>query len=145
MTANFESVLDAPSESIERPKPLPRGTYLTVVTGQPAQTKVGKDQTEAWDFSLKVLQPGPDVDQEALRLYGDVAGKSIRARFFITPDAAYRLRDFLKDHLGIDSNGKTMRQMMAEAPGRSVYATVDLQPSQDGTQMYTNLKNTAKV
>lgn len=143
--ADFQSILDQKVGEVERPKPLPRGTYLTVVAGPPVFTKVGADQTDAADFSLKVLQPSSDVDPAEIAKFEDgVMGKNIRARFFLTRDAASRLDDFLNKHLGIEGD-MSLREALALAPGRQVYATIEHTPSKDGSVMYANLKSTARV
>ena len=143
--ADFQSILDMPLGEVEPPKTLPRGTYLTVVAGPPTFVKVGKDQTDAADFQLKVLQAGQDVQPDDLTAYGEpVMGKTIRARFFLTKDAAKRLDDFLHLHLGIEG-AMSLREAIAQAPGRQVYATTEWTPSADGTRMFSNLKSTARV
>jgi hypothetical protein len=142
---DFQSILDMPLGEVEAPKPLPRGTYLFVVAGPPTFTKVGKDQTDAADFALKVLQATEDVQADDLQTYGEpVMGKSMRARFFLTKDAAKRLDDFLHISLGIEGAMK-LREAIALAPGRQCYGVVEWTPSADGQRMFANLKSTSKV
>ena len=142
---DFQSILDMPLGEVEAPKPLPRGTYLTVVAGPPVFVKVGKDQTDALDFTLKVLQASEDVSPDDLAAFSEpVMGKSIRARFFLTKDAAKRLDDFLHLHLGLEGK-MSLREAVAQAPGRQCYGLVEWTPSADGQRMFANLKSTSKV
>jgi hypothetical protein len=140
---NFASVLDAPADEIKRPPLPPQGTYIAVVNGPATPREVGQNKTPAWDFNLKLLQPiQVDGDPEAIQ---KAIGRSVRATFFETEDAAWRLIRFLKDHLKIPSEGKTGRQMISEAAGRQCVVTVVHRPSQDGTEMFANIDNTAAV
>lgn len=145
---NFGSVLDRESSSVERPKPMPVGTYLCVVKGQPKFDVSSKKKTEFAEFSLYVLQAAEDVDQEALAeaLNGKpLAEKTIRATYYLTEDAIYRLKEFL-DHLGIEETpGMTLRQRISGAPGRQVLAAIRHRPSDDGTAVYAELASTAAV
>lgn len=148
---NFASVLDRPADTIKRPPPYPMGHYLAVVDGTPARREVGQNKTPAWDFNLKILQPQADVlESEAFQQFNaevpdGIAGKTIRHTLFETDQAAWRMKQFLAEHLMIDSSGKTMRQMLAEAPGRQVIVEISHRPSEDGTETYTQVKSTAAV
>lgn len=145
---NFQSILDTPVEQIERPKPLPAGTYMCVVGGQPRFDKSARKQTDFVEFTLNVAQPGPDVDQAALAEAGGAAGKTLRVTFYLTQEAAYRLKEFL-GHLGLDDGTKTLREQIAMAPGRQVYANVVHQVvtnDQTGeTAIYANVSKTAAI
>ena len=140
---NFSSVLDKPADDIKRPPLPPMGSYVAVVDGQAVTRKVGQNQTQAWDFNMKLLQPVQvDGEPEAVQA---ALGRNIRATFFETEDAAWRLVRFLKEHLVIPSEGKTARQMIAEAGGRQCMVTIIHRPSQDGSEMFANIDSTAAV
>ena len=62
---SFSAILDRPSDSIEKPKPLPVGTYLFSIKGQPEMVKA-KSGTEGVKFACIPLQAGEDVDSQAL-------------------------------------------------------------------------------
>lgn len=141
----LQSILDQQVNEVKVPPPLPAGQYLCVVRGQPEFREVGQDKTNVVDFNLEILQPGPDISQSDLAAFdGGVAGKNIRARFFLTDRAVFMLDRFLFEHLGIDL-GKPRKQAIGEAMGHQVYATIRHTPRDDGAGFYANLSATAKV
>jgi hypothetical protein len=144
--ANFQDILNKPMDEIDAPVPLPVGTYLCLVDGVPEVSQKGKNQNTAVTFNLKFMQPQADVDQSALisALKGKtLPDRSIRHNLWVTEDAAWRLKQFLKDHLAVEA--KSMSEAIAQAQGRQVYVTLGHRPSDDGTQIYMDIKSTAKV
>jgi hypothetical protein len=129
---NFSSILDKQASDIERPKPLPIGTYSCQVKGLPRFDKSSKKQTEFVEFTLSPFGVLDDVDPEALEEMGGFNGKTIKATFYITEDAAWRLKDFLVA-CGIDAEGKSLNEMINEAPGQSVNVYLVHEPAQDGS------------
>ena len=141
-TADFSSILDAAPSEVERPKPLPQGTYTAVVQGLPRQDKSTKKQTPYVEFTLAILANGVDVDQDELKAMGGFSGKTMRATFYLTEGAAWRLDEFL-EHLGIELDGKKSRaEMIEEAPGKQVGVYVKHTPSQDGQSIYAEISRT---
>ncbi len=137
--ASFESVLDMPGNIIERPKPLPRGTYLTVIQGQPRIDKSSQKQTEFSEFTHKILQAGDDVNEDELEAFltsADGSKKSIsectiKNTYYHTAESIYRLKDFCKA-LGIDVEQGNPRQWLAETTGRQCLIHVRHRPWQSG-------------
>jgi len=138
----FADILNKPSGEAPKPQALPSGTYLTVVDGPFKSNKVGKDQTDTVDFSLKVLQVMEANAEEAAAIPDGIPGKTIFARFFITDAALYRLDEFL-EHLGIEK-GLPYKQALAECPGKTVVVNLGQRPSSDGTRMFNEVKSYAK-
>lgn len=107
--ATFASVLDRPSSEIERPKPLPVGTYLCITKGLPSRGKSEKTGTEFVEFKFVPMQPLEDVDQDDLETYltrldgsKDVLNNTnFTHRFWTSEKSAYRLKDFLTDDLDV--------------------------------------------
>ena len=146
--ASFQDVLNKPAAEIEPPKALPVGTYLCLVDGQPEITQRGKNNNYCAIFKLKIAQAQPDVDQQALQETlkgGSLQDKRLNHTLWITDDAAWRLDQFLAEHLGIEKGKKTLGEMVPEAAGRQVYVTIGHRASEDGKQIYAEVKNTAKV
>lgn len=142
---SFADILNRSTEDVKRPKALPIGVYLTVVSGPFKPGKVGADQKEIVDFQLKILQ-AQQVNADDIAAFGgmdELLGKDIRARFFLTEDALYRLTDFFET-LGIPK-GISFKEALASCPGKQVIVDLTQQPSQDGTQMYNQIKSYAKV
>lgn len=138
---NFGTLLDTPSQSVERPKPLPTGSYLCVVKGQPRQDKSSKKGTEFVEFTLQPISALDDVDQEELTAMGGFADKTIKATYYLTENSIWRLKDFL-DHCGIADEG-TLRQRIDETPNCQVLAVLKHEASDDGQSIFARLARTA--
>ena len=91
---NFASILDEAPTEINRPKPIPSGTYICVVnkweTGESSKKK-----TPFVRFTLTPIAAEEDVSEDDLAEAGGLEGKQLRTDFYITPDAVYRLSEFL--------------------------------------------------
>lgn len=150
--AQFSDILDKPATEIDRPKPLPIGTYVWMVNGLPKYDKSKEKQTPYYEFEIKCMSALDDVDEEALQEWATKADGTSRAlndfvtrlTFYITPDSVYRLQDFL-GHLGIDGDGKSIRQCIDETPNCQFVANIVHNPSKDGSSIYANIGKTAPV
>jgi len=140
---SLSDILDRQSSDIERPKPLPAGSYICVVKGLPRFDKSSKKQTPFVEFTLQPLEALDDVDKEALEEMGGFNNKTIRATYYLTDDAAYRLKDFL-DHCGIDEDG-TLRQRIESTPGCQVVANLKHSPNMSGDGIRAELASTSAV
>ena len=105
---NFASILgEAPSE-VDRPKPIPTGTYLCRVQGSRLTTSPQKG-TPFVQFTLKPISAEDDVDEEDLAEMGGLDNKTLRLTFYLTEDAVYRLDEF-HEHCGIDLSEESSRR-----------------------------------
>src|SRR6266446_6655385 len=138
---NFGALLDKPASDIERPKPLPQGSYLCVVKGLPRFDKSSKKQTEFVEFTLVPTTPGEDVDADDLAALGGIANKTIRATYYITEDSLWRLKAFL-EHCEIEESG-SLRSMIDETPNALVVAYIKHEASNDGEAVFAVLAKTA--
>jgi hypothetical protein len=102
----LQEILNQPLAEIQAPIPYPPGKYLCLVDGPPVVTeKQGENYQGFADFELKLIQAGPDVDLDQLQkaLGGkNLTDKTIRRRFFLSKDSAWRMKRFLHDDLGIE-------------------------------------------
>ncbi|MDE2105564.1 MAG: hypothetical protein KGL39_50525 [Patescibacteria group bacterium] len=142
--ANFADILDMPATEIERPKPIPTGTYIAMVQGMPRFDKSAKKQTPFYEFTLKLLEAQDDVDADALSAMGGIADKTMRLTFYITEASVWRLKEFLET-LGIDLDGSTLRAGVEEAPGKQCGIYVRHVPNQDGTGFFAEIGKTLRV
>lgn len=143
---NIASVLDTPSKSIEKPKPVPVGSYITTCRELPRIDKSKEKQTEFSEYTLFFKSALDDVDVEALEEMGGFKGKSTRATFYHTPDAIWRLKKFLTD-MGIpeendDGEDLTLRERMQMVRNCDVGVKMIHKPSGDGQDMYANVGGT---
>jgi len=141
---SFSAILDQQVEDAERPKPLPVGTYLCVVTGLPRFDKSSRAQTDFAEFTLQPTEVYDDVDKDELEAMGGLENRTLRITFWLTEDAKWRLRKFLED-CGIDVSGKSFHEAIEEAPGQQVIANVTHDPAKDGSGHYAVVKSTAAV
>jgi hypothetical protein len=151
---NFTSILDKPAESLEAPKPIPVGSYLAMISGPEAYSKVGANQTDLVKWPVKLIQPQADVDvaqlNEALSLkdgttksLGDV---KLTYDAFLTEASAFIVRDFLQNVLGIEAAGKSLRQMISEALGKQMIVTIKHGLTKgDNPRVFAQITDTAKV
>lgn len=142
---NFGQILDKPSTEIERPKPLPSGTYTCVVKGMPRYDKSSKKQTEFAEFILQPLAASEDVDEEALKEMGGFSDKTIRATYYLTEDAIWRLKKFCDDCQVPEEDGQSLRERVEATNGCQVLAFIKHQASDDGQSVYAQLASTAPV
>ena len=148
--ADFASILNTPAETITKPKPLPPGTYLSVIQGPHKQREV--NDKPVVDITYKTAQAQADVDQAALAESGGV-GRQVTQTFFLTnndgAENTWPLLNFLENHLGIEKIGKSLSQMLAEIPGKQVLVTVKHNVYTDKNSgepaVAANVAGTAKV
>lgn len=144
--ASMSNILDRPASEIKAPPPIPVGTYLCVVKGLPRYDKSRK-QTDFIEFTAEIQSPLDDVDKEELaKIEGGIRGKSIKLTYYLTEDAAWRLKKFLED-CGFDMNaeGVSMRNVAEQAAGSSIYVTMRQKPSDNGKTIRSEAASTAAV
>lgn len=142
---NFAALLDKPSSEIERPKPLPVGTYVAVVQGMPRYDKSSKKQTDFVEFTLKLQAAGEDVDAEELAAVGGIADKTMKDTYYITEQALWRLKEFLTN-CGLETDGDaSLRELIEETPGKQVGISIRHEASQDGQSIFARIGKTFAV
>lgn len=151
-TPNFESILDMPAADVERPKPIPAGTYNAIVQGLYEEGVSSQKRTPFVQFAFAIQSADEDVDEEDLAAFltakdgttkklSEIVMKNNSTKFYTTPDSMFRLTDFF-DHCGIDQDGKTVRQCLSETPNSSVKILIGHVASSDGEQIFAELKKT---
>lgn len=109
---SFESILDQRADEVERPKPLPAGTYDVLVKGMPEHGQSSKQKTPFVRFTYVLQAAGEDVDEADLaELLTNARGetvalseRSIRDTYYTTP------RRTLPPHRRTRSHGHRPRQ-----------------------------------
>jgi hypothetical protein len=149
---SFSSILDTPATEVERPKPLPAGTYSVIVQGMPEHGESSQKKTPFVKFTYAIQAAGEDVDEEELNELltkpdgskDSLTSKTMKDTYYTTPDALWRLTDTL-ENMGIDAEGKTVRQMLDETPNSSLDIVVGHRASDDGQQIFAEVKRTLKA
>jgi hypothetical protein len=143
----FESILDTPADSVERPKPLPVGTYDCIVRGQYEEGQSSQKKTPLVRFTYAFQSAGPDVDEEELESMltnkdgekQSLSERTIKDTYYTTPDALFRLTDAL-EAMGIDLEGKSIRVALSETPNCSIRVQIGHRTSEDGQQVFAEVK-----
>lgn len=139
---NFSSILKTAPSAVERPKPMPQGTYICMVQGLPRFDKSSKKQTEFVEFTLKLLSAGEDVDQEELAALGGIGDKTIKATYYLTENALWRLKDFLA-HCGMDIEAyESFEAAIEDTPSKQVGVFITHEASQDGESVFARVGRT---
>lgn len=143
--STFEDILNTPVNAVEKPKPRPAGTYYGIVAKSPEIKKIGKNETLAAVFEIKLVRPGDDVDQDSLQEAGGIGERPLRVTQFLTKDALWRLVDFFKA-LGMDTeSGDSISELLPQTMGRQALFKIRHRPSQDGTELYEEFDSAAAL
>lgn len=142
---SFQDLLNKSVDSVERPAPLPEGTY-EVLTKAYAFVESAQKKTPGVEFEFQLMGAGLDVDKE--RLEGALKGKAIsdrtiRESFWITEKALPRLREFL-ERAGVNIVGRPFTQCIPEAVGRRIRVYVK-QETGEGDNVYNNISKFAAL
>lgn len=139
-TANFEALLNTQADEIEPPKPMPAGSYTFNITRHDL-TEVGEKNTPVCDFYCKPVAAGDDVDQDELP--DNWREKEMRLRFFLTEAAMFRLKDFLKEDLELETAGRAIGELIPEGINQQFLGQVEHSRSRDGKSTFANINDTA--
>lgn len=147
---DITSVLDMMPDEIERPKPLPPGAYVCIIKERYTQDKSPKTETPYFEFALHPVEALENVDEDALnevltRANGEkkkLSDMTIRARFYDTRDADYRLKKFLLDDCQLPNDG-SIGQIMENTIGCQVIANIKHTSFNNDT--FVDLKSTQPV
>lgn len=115
-TADFKSILSHKVGSIEKPKPLPMGTYAAVVEAWET-VESGQKKTPGVKVSFKLLQPSEDVDMDQLEEVGGlpaVTKRKIATTYWLTEDSLYRLKEFIELVCKIDVGDRTLGECLPD-------------------------------
>lgn len=121
-TADFKSILSHKVGSIEKPKPLPTGTYLAIIEGWEA-SEIGQKKTPGARVTFKLLQPEADVDMDQLEELGGLAAvtkRKVNTTLWLTEDALYRAKEFIEDVCKIDVGERTLGECFPDMVGCQV-------------------------
>lgn len=126
MTVDFSQLLSKPLDEVKRPPPLPAGTfYATVKNYEPGESKNKKTPFIRFNFTL--TGPGPEHSAEDMQGV-DLSKKALFRDYYLTPDADWRLKDFLSS-MGIDTAGRTFASTLPESINQPVILDVAQRPN----------------
>lgn len=134
---DFNSLLDTPVEEIKAKPPTPIGTYGFRIKSLENIVSSQK-KTPGVQFNCVPFEAKDDVDQELLAEAGGLGEREMKTIFYLTPDALNMVKEFLTDTCGIEGSGKTLRALLAEAPGSTFLGVVTHEPAKSG-HMYATI------
>lgn len=126
---SYKDLLKARPADIIPPKPIPPGPFKVRIASHEFST-AGKKNTECVNFSLRLLEPGDEVDLDLLEAAKDDLAKAKPThRIFITEDSLWVLKDFLTNVLKIPE-ADSLEEMMPQTTGKEFIAIFTQQPSE---------------
>ena len=147
-TPNFAAILNTKVDEIKRPPLIPVGTYRARMNKPALFGEVSDGAYQTIDFSMVLLEPQLDVDQDDLQKYGGLGANSqLRYRFmFNTAQDAdanagkertmFAMKKFLADHLQVA--GATVNELIANAIGNECLVTVRWRPDRNDPEIQYN-------
>lgn len=147
---NLQDILSKPATDFQFPPPLPIGGYHCVVAGLPEQIESSIKKTPGFEFILKPIAIDEDVDTEELAKLGGIEGKTLKHTMWISQDASKvdttvaMLREFL-EHCGIEAEGKSVNEMIDEAPNKEVMVYLKHTPLQGRDGFRAEIAKTAPI
>ena len=140
MAVDFKILLDKRLDDVKRPPPKPSGTYY----GQTKRYELAESRekkTPYVRYYAAVTSPGDDVDPEMLREI-DLSKWEPYFDFYITPDAEWRLKEFLVSCLGEDACvGRTFTSTIPEALNCPIIMAITQRASKDGKDIFNDVSS----
>lgn len=137
--ANFDAILDTQMDAIEKPKPLPQGKYAAQVKTFKYVTSKEK-QTPGAEVTFRILRP-IETEDDALAQSMDYSERELRTSFWLTPDARFRAKEFLENHLGIHASGRSLGDVFNDCVNQPCTVLLVHTTAADGN-VWANIKST---
>lgn len=137
---DFSRYLDVPVEDIERPKPLPEGTYFAVITkteNREVQFEPGV-KTPVTTISFRLTAPDEDVDPELLP-EGNGVGRIVTRDYRLNDaDRAgqWALRRLAEETCQLPGKGKHLQDLLHELPQQEVKVFNHPRPNKNEEGMF---------
>lgn len=146
MADRFSGILSKTYDAVERPKPVPMGTYRAVIAKVP-DVNPQDDTTSRISFPLRLVEAQDNVDMEGYN--GNPIGKTVNQTFFLhdagdeeeTRRDVYRIHRFL-ENFGVEVTGKTLSQAFGESVNAEGYVTLGHRAGKDGLE-YPEVRSTS--
>lgn len=128
MAANFDSYLDIPVESIERPAPPPVGHYFaTIKKFQPMERNFGegREKTPVIELTFALTSPDTDATEEGAN-EDTCRGKTVTKDYELgDPQGQFALRQLAEETLNLPVKGLSLRDVLAQLPNSEVKLFID--------------------
>jgi hypothetical protein len=134
---DFNSILDTDFDSIEKPKPLPVGTYKFLILDVTSGVSQNKG-TPYIELQCQPLSPGADVDQAMLDM-AKMSKKKLRLTFWMSEDARWRFKAFIEKTLNLSVHGMTIKAIIPQLKGQSFDGYVTQGISEKSGEIFNNI------
>lgn len=151
---DFMSILNTRAGEIEKPMPLPVGTYVWKVNKAHKQSQTGQGAWDVIEFpivAVRVDEDADDIDADDLEKFGNLNQAVNRISFMFSTDSAnaaerartaHNLKQFLLNTLRVDgSEDSTIKELLAAAIGCEFRAQASHRTAPDGENVYVDVKN----
>lgn len=148
MAQVFSDLLDVDAGSVRPPPLKPAGTYNATVQDYKFD-KSKEKQTPFVRFTVANMSPGPDINPNDLLHDAKGDGNMVpmdlskwhpTRDFFLTPDALFRLTEFLKS-CGVKLEGRSIKACLPDAKGLPVLVAVTQETITNSQTGETNVVN----
>jgi hypothetical protein len=142
MTSNFADILNTKVDTIEKPKPLPVGSYVGLIT-KVETGESAKQKTPLISVKINLSEALGDVDLDLLEKSGGFGknGKEISSDYYLTEKALFRIKELAENHLGLDTKGMTLGEVIQALPNNRVGVEI-AHRSGEGDAIYMDVKRT---
>lgn len=141
---NITDLLNKRADDVEKPKPLPPGHYLAIVSGPPKidVKQVKGEERHIADLSLKILSAGEDVDQDHLAEAGGIGNNRLmRFTFWLDEESLWKVKDTAIT-LGLEVEGQSIGQILQAFPNTRCTVKVVHTPARDGSgSVFANIQS----
>jgi hypothetical protein len=123
-------------DNVEKPKPLPAGTYFGTI----AKHELGESKEKKTPFVrlfCTVLSAGDEIDPSDLEGV-ELAKKQLRKDFYLTEDSLYRFKDFAES-VGVSTAGRSLGEIIPDVNNASVMLDVIQKTSQSGDEIFNEI------
>lgn len=129
--SSFADILNMPAADIKEPPPHAAGTYRCQIVKAPENIKSKSSDSEGIKFGVKLIQPMQDVDPAKMPENWNQSIEDLE--FWVTAKSAYVLAKFLSETLGLNAQGRTLKQMLdsGETLGKTFCCMMTTDPSVD--------------
>lgn len=139
----FEDTLNETVGTIERPLPIPQGSYVMAIKGPgTVLPELRANRWQVLSFPVRIVSPCDDVDPDALEKFGNVTSAFLRKDFMLDTDPAEKSRaqmtlaevDKFLSVLGM--NGMPQKQALAECVGAEFIGTISWRQDKNDAELY---------
>lgn len=142
---NFNELLSKPVDEAKRPPAMPAGTFFGNVSKYEFDKTSSEKKTPLVRFFVSLTHAHDSIPAEDLDGI-DISKRVMRREYYLTPDADWRLAEFLKS-CGIETAGRSFGETIPEAQGKAVQVEVtrELNKKKPTDPPYNNISDMAGI